>query len=71
MGKHGPSVLRKAQYSGRECLEVVGIPKEVKQKILRGKVLPVLEKVGCNIDSGNIKDCHRLSKKSDNIIISF
>ena len=27
-----------AQYSRRECLEVVGVPKEVEQKDLEGKV---------------------------------
>ena len=32
-----------AQYSRRECLELVGIPKEVKQKDLEGKVLPSLK----------------------------
>ena len=61
-----------AQYSRRgECLEVVGIPKEVEQKDLEGKVLSVLEKVSCKIDPDNIEDCHRLSKKSDNVIIKF
>ena len=60
-----------AQYSRRECLEVVGIPKEVEQKDLEGKVLSVLEKDGCKIDPDNIEDCHQLSKKSDNVIIKL
>ena len=60
-----------AQYSRRECLEIVGIPKEVEQKNLKSKVMSVLEKVGCKIDPDNIEDCHRLSKKSDNTIIKF
>ena len=60
-----------AQYSRRECLEVVGNPKEVEQKDLEGKVLSVLEKVGCKIDADNIEDCHQLSKKSDKVIIKF
>ena len=34
-----------AQYSRRDCLEVVGIPREVEQKDLEDKVLSVLEKV--------------------------
>ena len=50
-----------AQYSRRECLEVVGIPREVEQKDLESKVLSVLEKVGCKINPDNIEDCHRLS----------
>ena len=57
-----------AQYLSMECLEVVGIA-EVEQKDLEGKVLPVLEKVGCKIDPNEIEDCHQLSKKSDNVII--
>ena len=60
-----------AQYSRRECLEIVAIPKEVEQKNLKSKVMSVLEKVGCKIDPDNIEDCHRLSKKSDNTIIKF
>ena len=60
-----------AQYSRRECLEVVGVPRKVEQKDLESKVLSVLEKVGCKINPDNIEGCHRLSKKSDNIIIRF
>ena len=36
-----------AQYSRKECLEVVGIPREVEQKDVEGKMVYVLEKVGC------------------------
>ena len=60
-----------AQYSRRECLEVGSIPKEVEQKGLEGKVLPVLEKIGCKIDPDNIENCHRFSKKIKNVIIKF
>ena len=60
-----------AQYSRRVCLEVVGIPKKVERKNLEGKVLSIVKKVGCNIDPHNIEDCHRLSKKSDNVVINF
>ena len=38
---------------------------------MEGKVLSVLEKAGCKIEPNNIEDCHRLSQKSDNVIISF
>ena len=34
-------------------------------------MLSVLEKFCCKIDPDNIKDCHWLSKKSDNVIIKF
>ena len=60
-----------ATYSWGECLEIVVIPKEVEQKDLEGKVMLVLEKVGCEIDLGNIADCHQLIKKSDNLIIKY
>ena len=60
-----------AQYLRRECLEVVGIPREVEQKDMEDKLLSVPENVGCKIDPDNIEDFHRLSKKSDNVIIKF
>ena len=60
-----------AQYSRRECLEVVAFSREVEQKDLEGKVLSLLKKVYCKTDPDNIKDCHRLSKKSDNVMIKF
>ena len=55
-----------AQYSRRECLEVVGTPRSVDGNILEGKVIQVFEKVGCNIDSSNIEAYHRITKKNDN-----
>ena len=39
------------------CLEGVGIPKEVGQKYLEDKILSVLEKVVCKIGPNNIEDC--------------
>ena len=60
-----------AQYSRRECLEVVGIPRSVGDNILEEKVIQVFEKVGCNIDSSNIETCHRITKKYDRIIVKF
>ena len=60
-----------AQYSRRECLEVVGIPRSVDDNILEEKVIQVFEKVGCNIDSSNIEACHRITKKNDRVIVKF
>ena len=57
--------------SSKERYSKGGIPKEVEQKDLEGKALSVLEKVGCKRDPDNIEDCHRLRKKSDNVIIKF
>ena len=58
-------VFEERIYRGSWC------PKGVEQKDLEGKVLPVLEKIGCKIDPDNIENCHQLSKKSDNVIKKF
>ena len=34
-------------------------------------MLSVLEKIGCKIEPDSLEDCHRLSKNSDNEIITF
>ena len=60
-----------AQYSRKECLEVVEIPRQVDDNMLETKVLSIFEKVGCTIDPGFIDDCHRLGKNSDRVIIKF
>ena len=60
-----------AHYSRKECLEVVGIPRQVDENLLEIKVLSIFEKVGCTIDPGFIDDCHRLGKNSDRVIIKF
>ena len=50
-----------AQYSRRECLEIVGIPRSVDDNSLEEKHFHVFEKVGCTIDSSNIEACHRIT----------
>ena len=60
-----------AQYSRKECLEVVGIPRQVDGNLLETKLLSIFEKVGCTIDPGFIDDFHRLGKNSDRVIIKF
>ena len=57
-----------AQYSRKECLEVVGIPRQVDDNQLETKVLSIFEKVGCTIDPGFIDDSHRLGKNNDRVI---
>ena len=52
-----------AQYSRRECLELVGVPCSVSDGDLERKVLKIFEKVGCPIEGNNIEACHRISKK--------
>ena len=50
--------LANVQYSRRECLDVAGIPKDVEQKVIEGKELSVLEKVGCEIDPDSNEDTY-------------
>ena len=60
-----------AQYSRRECLETVGIPRSVDDNSLEEKVIQVFEKVGCNIDSTSIESYHRITKRNDRVIVKF
>ena len=60
-----------AQYSRRECLELVGVPRSVSDGNLEEKVLKIFEKVGCPIEGNNIEACHRISKKNERIIMKF
>ena len=60
-----------AQYSRRECLEIVGIPRSVDDNSLEEKVIQVFEKVGCNIDSSNIEACHQSPKGMTELLWSF
>ena len=48
-----------AQYSRRECLEVVGIPSSVKIKDLEGKVCSVFNRIGVAVNPDDIEACHR------------
>ena len=60
-----------SQYSRKECLEVVGIPRQVDHNQLETKVISIFEKVGCRIDPGFIDACHQLGKNNDRVIIKF
>ena len=60
-----------AQYSRRECLDIIGIPSEVEPDVLEEKVVNIFEKLGCNIPSNHIAACHRVSKKSATVIVKF
>ena len=50
--------LANAQYSRKECVEVVGIPRQVDDKHLEVKVLSIFQKVGCTIAPEFFDDCH-------------
>ena len=60
-----------AQYSRKEYVEVVGIPRQVDDKHLEAKVLSVFQKVGCTITPEFIGDCHQLGKNNDRVIVKF
>ena len=60
-----------AQYSRRECLDVVDIPRDVSNDDLESKVLEVFNKFGCEILSRDIESCHRLTNSNDWIIVKF
>ena len=60
-----------AQYSRRECLDIVGIPSEVEADALEEKVVVICEKLRCNIPTERIEACHRISKKNPIVIVKF
>ena len=60
-----------AQYSGRECIEVVGIPDNVNNNELEHKALTVFQKIGCEIPPRDLEACHRLRKNSDRVTVTF
>ena len=51
-----------AQYSGHECVEVIGIPKTVESKDLEYTVCKVFNSIGFDIEQDRIEACHRLTK---------
>ena len=59
-----------AQYSRRECLEVIGIPKTVESKDLEHTVCKVFNSIDFDIEEDRIEACHRLTK-FDRTIVKF
>ena len=59
-----------AQYSRRECLEVVGIPSSVNVKDLEGKVCTVFNRIGVAVKPDDIETCRRLYNDKK-IIVTF
>ena len=55
----------------KKCLEITGIPQNIEHNQLEGKVIQVLNKIGCNIISDNVEACHRISSKNDRVIIKL
>ena len=60
-----------AQYSRRECLEVVGIPDSVQNNELEDKVLTIFKKIGSEVSPRDIESCHRLKKDNDRVTVKF
>ena len=60
-----------AQYSRKECVEVVGITRQVDDTHLEAKVLSIFQKVGCTSAPEYIGGCHRLGKNNDQVIVKF
>ena len=60
-----------AQCSRRECLNIVGIPREVSGEVLKENVLNIFDKIGCSISPDHIESCHRISKTSHTLIVKF
>ena len=57
-----------AQYSRRECLRLVGVPRSISDEDLEEKVLKIFEKVGCPLEGNNIEACHRISKTNERMM---
>ena len=60
-----------AQYSRKECAEVLGIPCQIQDKHLEAKVLSIFQKAGYTIAPEFIDECHRLGKNNDRVILKF
>ena len=59
------------KYSRRECLDIVGITREVSREVLEEKVLNVFGKLGCDISPGCIEACHRVGRTNDTVTVKF
>ena len=59
------------QYSRRECLVIVGIPREVSGEVLVEKVLNIFGELGCDISPDRIEACHRVGRTNDTVIVKF
>ena len=62
---------KNAQYSRRECVEIVGIPPSVEHDELEPTVCRILHHIGGNISGDKTEACHRLDKNSDRTIVKF
>ena len=61
---------RNAQYSRRECVEIIGIHTPIEHSDLEKTVCKVLH-IGADIFEDKIESYHNLNKKSYRIIVTF
>ena len=59
-----------AQYSRRECLEVVWIPASIPNDWLDANISEVFDKLGVHVKGNDIQACHCL-KDNDRVVIKF
>ena len=62
---------KNAQYSWRECVEVVGLPSSTEDKDLELTACRVLQHIDAGITGEGIEAYHRLNKQSDRTIVKF
>ena len=60
-----------AQYSIRECLDIVSIPLELSGEVLEENILKIFGKLGCDISPDRIAACHRVGGTTDTVIVKF
>ena len=62
---------KNAQYSRRECVEVVGLPLSIAHDQPENTTCRVLQHTGANITNEKTESCHRLNKNADRTIVKF
>ena len=61
--------LANSQYSRRECIELVGIPEDVKDESLEDKVSDIFNEIDADVNKQSFEACHRLKK--GRVIVKF
>ena len=57
-----------AQYSRRECVEIVGIPTSVPDNELEKTFCKIVDNVGIKISDRDIESCHRVGSQGRTIV---
>ena len=60
-----------AQYSRRECFDIMSIPREVSGEVLEEKVLKIFKKLCCDISPDRTEAFHCVGRTTDIVIIKF